>query len=186
MKITELELEGVKILEPKYFEDYRGYYVESYSARTLKELGIDTVFVQDNHSYTIKKGTIRGIHFQNNPKPQIKLVRCVRGRVLDVVVDLRKNSPSYKKWLAVELSEENRKQIWIPEGYGHAFLTLEDNCEIQYKVSEFYYPEFDRAIAWDDEEINVNWNIDNPIVSEKDKNAPKLRDSDVNFVKESK
>ena len=186
MKITELELEGVKILEPKYFEDYRGYYVESYSARTLKELGIDTVFVQDNHSYTIKKGTIRGIHFQNNPKPQIKLVRCVRGRVLDVVVDLRKDSPTYKKWLAVELSEENRKQIWIPEGYGHAFLTLEDNCEIQYKVSEFYYSEFDRAIAWDDEEINVNWNIDNPIVSEKDKNAPKLRDSDVNFVKESK
>lgn len=186
MKITELELEGVKILEPKYFEDYRGYYVESYSARTLKELGIDTVFVQDNHSYTIKQGTLRGIHFQNNPKPQIKLVRCVRGRVLDVVVDLRKDSPTYKKWLAVELSEENRKQIWIPVGYGHAFLTLEDNCEIQYKVSEFYYPEFDRAIAWDDEEINVNWNIDNPIVSEKDKNAPKLRDSDVNFVKESK
>ncbi len=181
MKITELELEGVKLLEPKYFEDYRGYYTESYSARTLREYGIDTVFVQDNHSYTIKKGTIRGIHFQNNPKPQIKLVRCVRGKVLDVVVDLRRDSKTFKQWLAVELSEENRKQIWIPSGFGHGFLTLEDNCEIQYKVSEFYYPEYDRAIAWNDESISVKWGIDDPIVSQKDINAPKLCDSDVNL-----
>ena len=184
--VERCEIEGLCVITPTVFKDDRGYFVETYNQNDFKEAGLDMVFVQDNHSYTIKKGTIRGIHFQNNPKPQIKLVRCVRGRVLDVVVDLRKDSPTYKKWLAVELSEENRKQIWIPEGYGHAFLTLEDNCEIQYKVSEFYYPEFDRAIAWDDEEINVNWNIDNPIVSEKDKNAPKLRDSDVNFVKESK
>ena len=163
MKITELELDGVKILEPKYFEDYRGYYTESYSSRTLREYGIDTVFVQDNHSYTIKKGTIRGIHFQNNPKPQIKLVRCIRGRVLDVVVDLRKDSPTFKQWISVELSEENRKQIWIPSGFGHGFLTLEDNCEIR-----------------------VNWGIENPIVSQKDIDAPMLKDSDVNLsIKEN-
>lgn len=181
MKITNTELEGVKILEPKYFEDYRGYYCETYSSRTLAESGIDTVFVQDNHSYTMKKGTIRGIHFQINPKPQIKLVRCIRGKVLDVVVDLRKDSPTFKKWLALELSEQNRKQIWIPSGFGHGFLTLEDNCEIQYKVSEWYYPEYDRAIAWNDEDIAVKWGIDNPIVSQKDIDAPKLKDSDVNL-----
>ncbi len=181
MKVTNLELDGVKILEPKYFEDYRGYYTESYSARTLKEFGIDTVFVQDNHSYTMKKGTIRGIHFQNNPKPQIKLVRCVRGKVLDVVVDLRSDSPTFKQWLAIELSEDNRKQIWIPSGFGHGFLTLEDHSEIQYKVTEFYYPEFDRAIAWNDKEIGVKWGIDNPIISQKDIDAPVLKDSDVNL-----
>ena len=181
MKITELELAGVKILEPRYFEDYRGYYTESYSARTLAELGINATFVQDNHSYTIKRGTLRGIHFQNNPKPQIKLVRCIRGRILDVVVDLRKDSPTFKKWLSVELSADNHKQIWIPSGFGHAFLTLEDHCEVQYKVTEFYYPEFDRAIAWNDPEINVEWGIKNPIISEKDTRAPKLKDSDVNL-----
>lgn len=182
MKITELGIKGVKILEPQYFEDYRGYYVESYSARTLKEqFGIKTVFVQDNHSYTIKKGTIRGIHFQNNPKPQIKLVRCTKGKIRDIVVDLRHDSPTFKKWISVELSADNRKQIWIPNGFGHAFITLEDNCEVQYKVDEFYYPEYDRAIAWNDPEINIDWNIQTPIVSQKDMNAPRLIDSDVNF-----
>ena len=185
MKITELSLKGVKILEPHYFEDYRGYYVESYSARTLKnEFGIDTIFVQDNHSFTLKRGTIRGIHFQINPKPQLKLVRCTRGKIKDVVVDLRYNSPTFKQWIAVELSADNRKQIWIPNGFGHAFITLEDNCEVQYKVDEFYYPEYDRAIAWNDPEINIDWNIENPIVSQKDMNAPKLKDSDVNLSME--
>lgn len=185
MKIEELELPGVKIFMPQYFEDFRGYYVESYSARTLKNnWAIETVFVQDNHSFSLKKGTIRGIHFQNNPKPQIKLVRCTRGRILDVVVDLRKDSTSFKKWIAVELSEENRKQIWIPNGYGHAFLTLEDNSEVQYKVDEFYEPTLDRAIAWNDPEIAIDWRINNPIVSNKDINAPTLQNSDVNLTME--
>lgn len=184
MKITELELDGVKILESKVFEDYRGYYKESYSARKLKEFGIDTVFVQDNHSKTLKIGAIRGIHFQNNPKPQIKLVRCTRGRVLDVVVDLRKDSLNYKKWLAVELSEENNKQIWIPNGFGHAFLTLTDNCEVMYKVDEFYEPLYDRAIAWNDPEIGIDWGTNNPVVSDKDASAPLLKDSDCNLSME--
>lgn len=184
MEIVHTKIPGVKILKPQYFEDYRGYYCETYSSRTLKQFGIATVFVQDNHSFTIKKGTIRGIHFQNNPKAQIKLVRCTRGSILDVAVDLRKDSPTFKQWDATILSAENRNQIWIPSGFGHGFLTLEDNCEVQYKVSAFYEPELDRAIAWNDPEIAINWGIENPIVSVKDIKAPTLRDSDVNFTME--
>jgi dTDP-4-dehydrorhamnose 3,5-epimerase len=181
MKIIELELEGVKILEPKYFEDDRGYYTESYSSRTLREYGIDTVFVQDNHLMSLKKGTIRGIHFQNYPKAQSKLLRCTKGSILDIVVDLRKSSPTYKNWISVILSEKNRKQIFIPKGYGHACISLEDNTQVQYKVDELYYPEYDRAIAWNDPELNIDWTIDNVILSKKDREAPFLKDSDVNF-----
>lgn len=184
MKVTQLSLPGVMILEPDYFEDYRGYYCETYSRRTLHNLGIDAEFVQDNHSLTLKEGTLRGIHFQNNPTPQIKLVRCTRGTVKDVVVDLRRDSPTFKRWLAVELSEENRKQIWIPSGYGHAFLTLTDHCEVQYKVTGLYEPSLDRAIAWNDPEIGIEWGITDPIISVKDTKAPLLADSDVNLTME--
>lgn len=184
MQVTELALPGVKIIEPTYFEDYRGYYCETYSKRTLAEYGINDEFVQDNHSMTLKRGTLRGIHFQNNPVPQIKLVRCTKGAIKDVVVDLRGNSPTFKQWLAVELSAENRRQIWIPSGYGHAFLTLQDNCEVQYKVTGLYEPKLDRAIAWNDSEIAVDWGIDNPIVSQKDMQAPTLAESDVNLTME--
>jgi dTDP-4-dehydrorhamnose 3,5-epimerase len=186
MRVTELELSGVKILEPRYFEDFRGYYCETYSSRTSREIGIETVFKQDNHFLSLKKGTLRGIHFQLNPKAQLKLVRCVRGRIMDYVVDLRRDSPDFKKWLQVELSEGNRKQILIPAGFGHAALALVDNCEVLYKVDEWYYPEYDRAIAWDDPEIAIDWGVSAPILSEKDKNAPKLRESDINFsIKEN-
>ncbi len=172
----------VKIIEPRYFEDYRGYYVESYSSRTLNENGICNIFVQDNHILSLKAGTIRGIHFQNCPKAQAKLLRCTRGKILDVVVDLRKGSPYYKKWVSVELSAENRKQILIPKGFGHGCLSLVDDTEIQYKVDEFYEPQYDRAIAWNDPELNIQWGIVDVIVSEKDRNAPILKDSDVNFM----
>ncbi len=182
LKITELELPEVKIIEPTYFEDYRGYYCETYSKRTMSEYGLNPEFVQDNHSLSLKKGIIRGIHFQNNPKPQLKLVRCTRGRVMDYAVDLRKDSPTFKKWVAVELSAENRKQIWIPSGFGHAFITLEDNCEVQYKVDELYYPELDRAIAYNDPEIGIDWGTDSPVISVKDTKAPTLAESDVNFT----
>ncbi len=182
MNVIELSLPGVKIIEPTYFEDYRGYYCETYSKRTLLEHGIQEEFVQDNHSMTLKKGTLRGIHFQNNPVPQVKLVRCTKGKIKDVVVDLRRDSPTFKKWLAVELSDMNRKQLLIPNGFGHAFLTLEDHCEVQYKVTGLYEPSLDRAIAWNDPEIAIDWGIENPIVSQKDMLAPKLTDSDVNFT----
>lgn len=184
ISVTELELPGVLVIEPVYFEDFRGYYCETYSSRTMKEAGMNTVFVQDNHSYSVTKGTIRGIHFQNNPKPQLKLVRCTRGRIMDYAVDLRKDSPWFKKWVSVELSAINRKQILIPSGFGHAFVTLEDNCEVQYKVDEWYYPEYDRSIAWNDIEIGIHWGIDNPIVSNKDLMAPSLSQSDMNFSME--
>ena len=181
MEIEELEIPGVYVLTPKVFEDYRGYYMESYSKKTLEKLGFDIEFVQDNHSKSLKKGTIRGLHFQNNPKAQAKLVRCSRGKVLDFAVDLRKNSPTYKKYVSVELSEDNKKQIFIPRGFGHLFVTLTDNAEVQYKVDEFYYPEYDRAIAYNDPEINLNLGDIKPIISEKDTKAPLLKDSDVNF-----
>lgn len=182
MKVENLELDGVKILEPLVHEDYRGYYMESYSSRTLKEFGIENVFVQDNHLLSLKRGTIRGIHFQNIPKAQAKLLRCTRGKILDIVVDLRKSSNTYKKWISIELSEENKKQIFIPKGFGHACISLVDNSEVQYKVDELYYPEYDRAIVWNDPELNIEWGTTEPIVSEKDKKAPCLDKSDVNFI----
>lgn len=182
MEVQELDLKGIKLIIPDYYEDYRGYYSETYSARTLKEqFGIDTVFVQDGHSFTLKKNTLRGIHFQINPKAQTKLVRCTKGKILDVVVDLRKDSPSFCKWISVELNEDNKKQILIPKGFGHAFLTLTDNCEVQYKFDEFYEVKYDRSIAWDDPDIKILWGVENPIISQKDSDAPLLRNSDVNF-----
>jgi dTDP-4-dehydrorhamnose 3,5-epimerase len=128
-----------------------------------------------------KKGTLRGLHFQTNPKSQIKLVRCTKGKILDVAVDLREGSPTYKNWIAVELTEENKKQVFIPKGFAHGFLTLTDDAEVQYKVDEYYSPENDRSIRFDDPEIGVVWGIDDPILSEKDLNAPSLKDSDINF-----
>ncbi len=186
LKITELEIADVKVIEPTYFEDDRGYFCETYSARTMKEYGFDMVFVQDQQSLSVKKGTIRGIHFQLAPKSQTKLVRCTRGRVMDYAVDLRKDSPTYKKWVAVELSEENRRQVLIPKGFGHAFVTLVDNCEIQYKVDAFYAPECDRGISYMDPEIGIDWGVDDPILSDKDRRAPLLKDSDADFTMDIK
>lgn len=180
-RVTELALPGVRVIEPVYFEDFRGYYCESYSARSLHEVGIDDVFVQDNHFLSLKRGTIRGIHFQNDPYPQAKLIRCTRGSLFDVAVDLRKGSPTYKKWVSVILSAENRKQLYIPRGFGHICMSLVDDTEGQYKVDAPYMPEFDRAIAWNDEEIGIQWPPIAPIVSPKDEKAPTLVMSDVNF-----
>lgn len=182
MEKRELSIPGVYVLTPKVFGDNRGYYMESYSKRTMEELGFDIDFVQDNHSKSMKKGTIRGLHFQNNPKAQAKLVRCTRGRIMDYAVDLRKDSPTYKKYIKVELTEENKEQIFIPRGFGHLFVTLTDDVEVQYKVDELYYPEYDRSIAYNDPEIGLDLDdIEDPTISEKDRKAPLLKDSDVNF-----
>lgn len=182
MTVKELEIPGVFLFVPDVFEDFRGYYMESYSARTMKKLGINDVFVQDNHLMSLKKGTIRGIHFQNAPYAQSKLLRCTKGRILDVAVDLRKDSPTYKKWISVVLDAESKQQIYIPRGFGHGCISLEDDTEVQYKVDELYYPEFDRGILWSDPELGVDWQMDDMIVSPKDAKAPKLADSDVNFT----
>ncbi|CEO88413.1 dTDP-4-dehydrorhamnose 3,5-epimerase [Syntrophaceticus schinkii] len=182
MKIIKTDIDGVYILEPKVFGDHRGWFTETYSKRKFKELGIDIEFIQDNHSFSAEKGTLRGLHFQINPKAQTKLVRCTKGKILDVAVDIRKGSPTYKNWVAVELTEENKKQLLIPKGFAHGFLSLTDNVEVQYKVDDYYAPDCDRSIRFNDPEIGVDWGIRNPILSEKDVKAPLLKDSDSNFI----
>jgi dTDP-4-dehydrorhamnose reductase/dTDP-4-dehydrorhamnose 3,5-epimerase len=181
MNIIKTEIDDILILEPRVFGDHRGWFTETYSKIKFQELGIDIDFVQDNHSMSAQKGTLRGLHFQTNPKAQTKLVRCTKGKILDFAVDLRKGSATYKKWICVELSADNKKQLFIPKGFAHGFLTLTDNVEVQYKVDEYYAPECDRSIRFDDSEIGVNWGIDDPILSEKDLKAPLLKDSDVDF-----
>ena len=181
MNIVKTDIEDVIIVEPKVFCDHRGWFTETYSKGKFKELGIDIDFVQDNHSFSAHKGTLRGFHFQLDPKAQTKLVRCTKGKILDVAVDIRKGSPTYKKWVAVKLTEENRKQLLIPKGFAHGFVTLIDNVEVQYKVDEYYSPENDRSIRYDDPEINVDWGVAKTILSEKDLKAPTLSKSDANF-----
>lgn len=182
MKIIDTNIPEVKIIEPQVFGDNRGWFYESYSYEKLKELGIPTVFVQDNRSYSKEKGTLRGIHFQKNPKCQTKLICCTRGKILDVAVDLRKGSPTYLKWVLVELTEENKRFLYIPKGFGHGFVTLTEDVEVLYKVDEYYSPENDRSIRFDDKEIGVEWGVENPVLSAKDMNAPLLSGSDVDFV----
>lgn len=182
MKVNNTDIEDVLIIEPQIFGDYRGWFCETYSKIKFSQNGIDIDFVQDNSSFSAQKGTLRGLHFQLAPKAQTKLLRCTKGKIIDVAVDLRKNSKTYKQWVAVELSEENKKQLLIPKGFAHGFITLVDNVEVQYKVDEFYSKEHDRSIRYDDSTIGVDWgNIVNPILSEKDLKAPLLQDSDVNF-----
>ncbi|MFA6963166.1 MAG: dTDP-4-dehydrorhamnose 3,5-epimerase [Patescibacteria group bacterium] len=182
MNVTETDIPGVLILEPKAFGDDRGWFMETYSKSKFEEAGIKGEFVQDNHSFSAQKGTLRGIHFQKNPMAQAKIVRCTRGAVLDVAVDLRKDSPTFKQWVSVELTAENKKMFYIPRGFGHGFLTLEENTEFQYKVDNYYSPENDRSIRFDDPEISIDWQVAEPIVSEKDRQAPLLKDSDVDFA----
>ena len=181
MRFIETALEGVFIVEPKVFGDDRGFFMESWSEREFDKAGLHYSFVQDNHSSSAVKGTLRGIHFQRGEKAQAKLVRCVRGTVLDVAVDLRPSSPTYKKWVAVELSEANKRQVLIPQGFGHGFLTLTDDVEFLYKADNPYAPDADGGIRWNDPNIGVDWGIERPILSEKDKRLPFLRDAVTGF-----
>lgn len=181
MKVVSTDIEDLFIIEPQVFGDSRGWFMESWSQKKMEEAGLFYNFVQDNHSFSALKGTLRGLHFQKGSSSQAKLVRCVKGAVFDVAVDLRKNSKTYKKWVGCILSEENKKQFLIPRGFAHGFLTLTDNVEFVYKADNYYDPQADRNIIWNDEEINIDWGIENPILSEKDKKAPKLSESDVDF-----
>ena len=179
MKITKTKLDAVVIIEPDVFGDNRGFFMESWNKKKMAEAGLDYDFVQDNHSKSTVKGTLRGIHFQKGDKAQAKLVRCVKGAVLDVAVDLRKNSSTFKQWVGVELSEENKKQLLIPRGFGHAFVTLTDDVEFLYKADNYYAPEADAGIRWNDPDIGVEWGIENPILSDKDKNNPFLKNAEI-------
>ncbi len=181
MDFVETKLDGVIIVKPRVFGDNRGFFMESWSKRAFEEVGLNYDFVQDNHSQSTVKGTLRGIHFQRGDKAQAKLVRCARGAVLDVAVDLRPSSSTYKQWFAIELSAENRLQLLIPRGFGHGFLTLTDDVAFLYKTDNPYAPEADGGILWNDPELRVDWEIDNPILSEKDKNNPLLHDAVTGF-----
>ncbi len=176
MNIIKTDLDGVLIIEDKSFGDHRGWFKETYSKQKFIDNNLDYDFVQDNHSFSKEKGTLRGLHFQIGEAAQAKLVRCTRGSVLDVAVDLRKDSPTFKKWVAVELSEDNNKQLLIPRGFGHGFLTLTNDVEFQYKVDNYYSAEHDRSLLYCDEEVGIDWQIENPIVSDKDLNAKRLSD----------
>ena len=176
MKFEKTKLEGVVIITPDVFGDHRGFFMESWSEHKMEEAGLHYNFVQDNHSMSSVKGTLRGIHFQKGDKAQAKLVRCVKGAVLDVAVDLRHESPTYKQWVAVELSAENKKQLMIPRGFGHGFVTLTDEVEFLYQADNYYAPEADGGIRWNDLEIGVDWGVDNPILSAKDEKNPFLKD----------
>lgn len=185
MKVTETKLKGVYIVEPQVFGDARGWFTESWSEKKLAEAGIRADFVQDNHSYSAQKGTLRGLHYQLNPMCQAKMLRCTRGKIFDVAVDIRKGSPQYGQWAGVELSAENHKQLFIPRGFAHGFITLTDDVEVQYKADNYYAPECDGNIRWDDPEIGVEWPIEPVILSDKDRVAPLLKErTDLNFVYE--
>ncbi|MEH7544837.1 dTDP-4-dehydrorhamnose 3,5-epimerase [Neobacillus vireti] len=182
MNIVETSLSGVKIIEPKVFGDHRGWFTETYNETIFKEAGIDINFVQDNQSFSAVKGTLRGLHYQLNPKAQTKLVRCTRGSIFDVAVDIRKGSQTFGKWFGLELTAENKKQLLIPKGFAHGFMTLTDDVEVQYKVDELYAPECDRGIIWNDPAIGIEWPINiSPVLSAKDEKAPLLADSENNF-----
>lgn len=170
MEISTTPIEGLLILRPRIFKDERGSFSETYNTETFRKAGINCNFVQDNQSVS-HKNVVRGLHFQAPPFAQAKLVRVVRGSVLDVAVDIRKNSPTYGKHFTILLSEENATQFFIPEGFAHGFVALEDNTIFQYKCSNFYSKESEGSILWNDTDINIDWNINNPIVSAKDQEA---------------
>ncbi len=176
-----LSIPEVILVEPKVFPDERGFFLESFKESTFKENGITTKFVQDNYSHSIK-GVLRGLHYQKNPKAQAKLVTAIRGEIFDVSVDIRKDSPTYGKWVGEILSEQNHKSLYVPEGFAHGFLCLSDEADVIYKVNEEYSAENDRGMLWNDPVVGVKWPDENPIISEKDKLQPLLEKADNNFV----
>lgn len=175
MQVIDTAIADVKIIEPKVFGDDRGFFLETYSkARYEAMLGISLNFVQDNHSRS-QKDVLRGLHFQTK-QPQGKLVRCVVGEVLDVAVDIRPDSPTFKQWVGVRLSANNKKQLWIPKGLAHGFLVLSDVADFEYKCTDYYDPLSEQCIIWNDPEIGIDWGIKNPILSQKDKQGKNLRE----------
>lgn len=171
MKATQLAIPGVYLIQPQEFGDDRGFFFESFNQKKFDEaVGRHVQFVQDNHSKS-SRGVLRGLHFQD-PKPQGKLVRVTQGEVFDVAVDIRKNSPTFSKWVAEVLTAENKKQLWIPEGLAHGFLVISETAEFLYKTTDFYAPEYEQAIAWDDPDLGIDWPLDDaPKLSSKDQNA---------------
>lgn len=181
MDIIKTKFEDVVILIPAVLGDERGFFMESYNYQVLSQYGMDMNFVQDNHSLSEKAGTLRGLHYQLNPKAQTKLVRATKGEIYDVVVDIRKGSPTYLQWEGFLLTEDNKRQVLIPRGYAHGFCTLVDGSEVQYKVDAYYSREHDRGIIWNDPIVGIEWPTDQPILSAKDQLYPKVEDAENNF-----
>lgn len=180
MEISESPLKGLFVIKPKVFEDARGYFFESYNTAVFEKMGLNLNFVQDNQSLS-QKGVLRGLHFQNPPYAQGKLVRVITGSVYDVAVDIRKNSPTYGKYFGLELTEKNKWMMYIPEGFAHGFLTLEDNTIFSYKCTNYYNKPSEDCILWNDEAIGINWDVANPLLSDKDKEGKRLKDFQSQF-----
>ena len=181
MEIIKTSIKDLLVIRPDVFKDERGYFFESYNKERLAKEGLTMNFVQDNESKSAK-GVLRGLHFQKPPYAQGKLVRVVKGSVMDVAVDLRKGSPTYGKWESVVLSEDNKLQFWIPEGFAHGFVTLEDETVFNYKCTNIYNKESEGSLLWNDPDINIDWNIENPILSEKDKVSPLFKNFETPFI----
>lgn len=179
MKITPSHIDGLLVITPQIFQDDRGYFLESYSEKRYQEAGIP-LFVQDNQSLS-QKGVLRGLHFQKPPFAQGKLVRVIKGAVLDVAVDIRKGSPTFGQYHAELLDEQNQIQFWIPPGFAHGFLTLEDNTLFSYKCTSYYNKESEGALRWNDPDIHINWDFESPLLSEKDQESPFLKDFKTHF-----
>jgi dTDP-4-dehydrorhamnose 3,5-epimerase len=181
MEIIETGLSGVVIIEVKVFGDQRGFFMESFNEQQFEKQGFKHTFIQDNHSLSAEAGVLRGMHYQLNPRAQTKLVRVIAGAIYDVVVDIRSNSPTFGKWAGFILSSENKRQLLVPKGFAHGFCTLVPNTEVLYKVDEYYSPELDRGIAWNDPTLGIDWPTKKPILSEKDQKHPFLTLAEVNF-----
>jgi len=169
MKFIETKIKDLFIIEPDLNIDKRGYFARFFCEKEFKKIGLNFKIIQTNLSFTNKKGTIRGMHFQKLPKAEDKIVHCIRGAIYDIVIDLRKNSSTYRQWVSIELNEENKKMLYIPKGFAHGFQCLSDNCEVLYFMSEFYSPEHESGVRWNDSFFDIKWPIENPILSKKDK-----------------
>lgn len=172
MKFTETKLKGAFVLEINKLEDERGFFGRSWCMNELKEHGLNTSIAQANTSFSKKKGTLRGMHYQNDPHQETKLIRCTRGSIYDVIIDLRPNSPTYKEWFGIELTQDNYKMLYVPEDFAHGFITLENDTEVTYLVTEFYTPGAEAGIRWNDSQFAVKWPLNPEVISEKDKIHP--------------
>jgi dTDP-4-dehydrorhamnose 3,5-epimerase len=181
MQVIKSKLKGAKLIEPKVFGDHRGFFMESYSKKQYEDLGINDEFIQDNHSLSVPAGTLRGLHFQLEPKAQTKLVRVTSGAIYDVIVDIRKGSPTFGQWEGYIITAANKRQLLIPKGFAHGFCTLVENTEVLYKVDEYYAPEQDAGILWNDPDLGIDWPVLAPILSDKDTKHPRLKEVDLNF-----
>ncbi|MEK0313667.1 dTDP-4-dehydrorhamnose 3,5-epimerase [Cohnella sp. 56] len=182
MRIKGTKLPGVRLIDPAVFGDDRGFFMEAYNSKIFLEHGYDITFVQDNHSLSTEAGVLRGLHYQLEPKAQTKLVRVAAGAIYDVVVDIRKGSPTYGQWQGFILSASNKRQLLVPKGFAHGFCTIVPNTEVLYKVDELYSPEDERGIAWDDPALSIDWPTLKPILSDKDAENLNLAETEANFI----